>query len=68
VLKENEAWQVIANPDGTLTWVTPTGCRYTSEPFAYRPFTDGPGTPGPATPTTAPPPVELEADDDLPPF
>ncbi|MCE3551043.1 HNH endonuclease [Pseudonocardia sp. RS11V-5] len=38
-LKEHEDWQVLAHPDGALTWITPTGHRYTSRPYDYRPFT-----------------------------
>ncbi|GAA4696126.1 hypothetical protein GCM10023215_37630 [Pseudonocardia yuanmonensis] len=40
-LKEQEDWQVLARPDGSLVWITPTGHRYTSHPYDYRPFTDG---------------------------
>lgn len=40
LLKEHRDWHVLAHPDGRLTWITPTGRRYTSEPYDYRPFTD----------------------------
>ncbi|MDN5917198.1 MAG: hypothetical protein L0I76_19195, partial [Pseudonocardia sp.] len=33
---------VLAHPDGRLTWVTPTGRQYTSGPYDYRPYTDPP--------------------------
>jgi hypothetical protein len=66
VLEENEAWEVITNPDGSPTWATPTGCRYTSEPIDYRPFTDPARTSEQVRPMTAP--VDLELDDDPPPF
>ena len=32
-------WTVIQSPDGTITYVTPTGHRYTSKPHDYRPET-----------------------------
>ncbi|WP_344740400.1 HNH endonuclease, partial [Pseudonocardia halophobica] len=41
-LKEHEDWQVLAHPDGSLTWITPTGHRYLSKPYDYRPFTTAP--------------------------
>lgn len=47
LLKEHRDWNVLAHPDGRLTWVTPTGHRHTSEPYDYRPFT------GPAEATRA---------------
>ncbi len=38
-------WSVRQDPDGTITWITPTGHRYTSEPYDYRPE--------PASPTSS---------------
>ena len=32
-------WTVIQHPDGTITYVTPTGHTYTSQPHDYRPET-----------------------------
>jgi hypothetical protein len=29
-------WTVTQDPDGTITWTTPTGHRYTSSPHDYR--------------------------------
>ena len=37
-LKELPGWQVIAHPDGTLTWITPTGHRHISHPHDYRDY------------------------------
>lgn len=39
-LKDADGWQVLARPDGRLTWISPAGRRHTSEPFDYRVFTD----------------------------
>jgi hypothetical protein len=55
-LKEQPGWHVLAHPDGTLTWITPTGRRYLSKPHDYRPLTS-------PDPPPAPPPA-----DDPPPF
>ncbi|WP_433502383.1 HNH endonuclease [Pseudonocardia halophobica] len=52
-LKEHETWQVLAHPDGSLTWVTPTGYRYVSRPYDYRPFTSAPDDPTVPDPDTA---------------
>ena len=30
-------WTVQQDPDGTITWTTPTGHRYSSRPYDYRP-------------------------------
>jgi hypothetical protein len=61
-------WKVLPNPDGTVTWTTPTGHTYTSQPYDYRPNPgpDPPGTPGlrNSGPATPPPHVEV----DPPPF
>jgi hypothetical protein len=65
LLKEQGGWEVLAHPDGTITWVTPAGHRYSSRPHDYRPYSAGPEPPAPgASPDTEPdPPV-----DDDPPF
>ncbi|RZT85399.1 uncharacterized protein DUF222 [Pseudonocardia sediminis] len=78
LLKEHRDWNVLAHPDGTLTWITPTGHRYTSEPYDYRPFTDGPDVETPEPPTelvddaasgdAVPDDAAETADDDPPPF
>lgn len=39
-LKDAPGWQVIAHPDRSLTWISPTGRRHTTEPYDYRPYTD----------------------------
>ena len=46
-------WTVTQTPDGLITWTTPTGHRYTSEPYDYRPEP----TPRAAAPSTATPPT-----------
>ena len=48
-LKHSPGWAVELHADGTMIWTTPTGRRYTSEPWKYIEPTDGP--PGPAPPT-----------------
>ncbi|MDN5918167.1 MAG: hypothetical protein L0I76_24235, partial [Pseudonocardia sp.] len=47
-------WNVLAHPDGRLTWVTPTGRQYTSGPYDYRPYTDQPNGTGPPDGTATP--------------
>ncbi|RZT85360.1 uncharacterized protein DUF222 [Pseudonocardia sediminis] len=73
-LKDAPGWQVIAHPDRSLTWISPTGRRHTTEPCDYRPFTDRPTTDGlpdggPPTPTVAEPtgPPSTDVDQDAPP-
>ena len=39
-LKDAPGWQVLAHPDGSLTWISPCGRRRTTRPHDYRPFTD----------------------------
>ncbi|MBP2368872.1 HNH endonuclease signature motif containing protein [Pseudonocardia parietis] len=39
-LKDAPGWQVLAHPDGSLTWISPCGRRRTTHPHDYRPFTD----------------------------
>jgi hypothetical protein len=56
-LKHHAGWHVTAHPDGRLTWTTPTGHQYTTEPHDYRAI-----PPSPAAEPTAP------ADPDPPPF
>ncbi|HEX5017884.1 MAG TPA: HNH endonuclease signature motif containing protein, partial [Actinomycetes bacterium] len=34
-LKHTPGWNVVLHPDGTMTWTTPTGRTYTSEPWRY---------------------------------
>lgn len=43
--KHSPGWSVVQHPDGRLTWTTPTGHRYTSDPFDYRPEPDLPPRP-----------------------
>jgi hypothetical protein len=35
-LKHHPGWTVTQDPGGRITWVTPTGHCYTSEPYDYR--------------------------------
>jgi hypothetical protein len=44
-------WSVEQHPDGRITWTTPTGHAYTSDPFDYRPD-DGPISAAPTAHTT----------------
>lgn len=55
-------WKVHANPDGSLTWTTPTGHQNTTRPHDYGPE---PPAPKPAPP---PAPVPDDLDSDPPPF
>lgn len=58
-LKDAPGWQVIAHPDGSLTWISPHGRRRTTEPYDYRPFTTPAPTPagdGDAGVDVGPPP------------
>jgi len=59
LLKEQPGWEVVAGPDGTITWVTPTGHEYSSRPHDFRPFTTGREPPDP--------PLLADAEDE-PPF
>ena len=34
-LKHSAGWQTELSPDGVMTWTTPTGRRYVTEPWAY---------------------------------
>lgn len=43
--KHSPGWSVVQHADGRLTWTTPTGHRYTSDPFDYRPEPDLPQRP-----------------------
>jgi hypothetical protein len=69
-LKHHAGWQVHAHPDGRLTWITPTGHRYTTTPHHYGPEPPPPSVPEP--PTDSPPephPVDPgDPADDPPPF
>jgi hypothetical protein len=58
-LKHHAGWQVHANPDGSLTWPTPTGHQHTTTPHDYRP------DPAPALPQA---PVTKDPGPDPPPF
>jgi hypothetical protein len=58
-LKHHAGWQVHANPDGSLTWTTPTGHQHTTTPHDYRP------DPAPALPQA---PVTKDPGPDPPPF
>jgi hypothetical protein len=69
-LKDAPGWQVLAGPEGALTWISPCGWSETTRPKDYRPFTEPPELPaetigdpatrpsdgptGPAGPTTGP--------------
>jgi Domain of unknown function (DUF222)/HNH endonuclease len=65
-LKHHAGWQVDADPDGGITWTTPTGHRHTTMPHDYRP---DPPPPTAATPDPAPDPSLSALDDpDPPPF
>jgi hypothetical protein len=56
LLKDQSGWAVIAHEDGALTWVTPTGHRYTSHPHDYRDhLPDPPDPPPPPLTGTSPP-------------
>lgn len=73
LLKEHRDWNVLAHPDGSLTWVTPTGHRHTSEPYDYRPFTEAPEadhevTTGQDVATDTAGTTPADAPDDPPPF
>jgi hypothetical protein len=64
-LKHHAGWHVHADPDGELTWTTPTGHRHTTTPHDYRSDT------APVCPGTAEPPVPGKVDNpdrDPPPF
>jgi hypothetical protein len=57
-------WTVTQHPDGRITWTTPTGHSYTSDPYDYRPDPLDPVIrPAAASPSQAAP-----AADDPPPF
>ncbi|MFL6071708.1 MAG: DUF222 domain-containing protein [Actinomycetes bacterium] len=50
-LKHTPGWSVVLHADRTMTWTTPTGRRYTSEPWQYtEPAEDSPDPPEPAPP------------------
>jgi hypothetical protein len=58
-LKHHPGWTVTLNPDGSMTWTTPTGHRYTSEPWNYPtapPVRQEPGPPRPTADDDEPPP------------
>lgn len=63
-------WEVTPNPDGTLTWTTPTGHVYGSRPYDYRsdPGPDPPGISAPDTRTSASGAGDRHVEDDLPTF
>jgi hypothetical protein len=42
VKHDGPGWTVSQYPDGTITWTTPTGHRYSSQPYDYRPEPDPP--------------------------
>jgi hypothetical protein len=58
-LKHHAGWHVHTDPDGALTWTTPTGHRHTTTPHDYRP-----DPPPPSEPADRPP----RDDPDPPPF
>jgi hypothetical protein len=67
-------WTVTQTAEGLITWTTPTGHSYTSEPYDYRPEPPIPATPAraaraAASPRPAPPdPWTLTAGSDDAPF
>lgn len=69
-LKDADGWQVVAQADRSLTWISPCGRRYTTEPFDHRPFTDDLSVTD-DRPSSVPP-VDVAATvidaDDAPPF
>jgi hypothetical protein len=54
-LKHHAGWHVQAHPDGRLTWITPTGHRYTTEPHDHRPEPAPTADPPQATDPDPPP-------------
>jgi hypothetical protein len=72
-LKHNApGWTVTQHPDARITWTTPTGHSYTSDPYDHR-YDDPPDpTPHHPTPPPTPPPTPDEqatsTNDDHPPF
>ena len=68
-LKTHAGWRIEAHPNGRLTWITPTGHRYTTAPHDYGPelpsadaSSGSEPVSGPADATTA------SANPDPPPF
>jgi len=67
---EAPGWSVRQEPDGRITWTTPTGHSYSSDPFDYRVDDPAPDpatciwVPSPPSPVPPPPPVS----DPDPPF
>jgi hypothetical protein len=55
-LKHHAGWHVHADPDGELTWTTPTGHRHTTAPHDYRPDTGPPVPEETDNPDRDPPP------------
>ncbi|HEU0088224.1 MAG TPA: hypothetical protein VFQ77_11355, partial [Pseudonocardiaceae bacterium] len=49
-------WHVHQEPDGRITWTTPTGHTYASHPHDYRPEPAPSRAPDPAPPTPEPRP------------
>ena len=66
-LKHHAGWRVEAHPDGRLTWITPTGHRYTTATWDYgvEPPTPTAAPSNEATPAAASPD---DPDPDPPPF
>ncbi len=71
-LKHHAGWQTTLHPDGRVTWTTPTGHVYTTEPYDYRTDTELAALRAEFTaaavaakPEPEPPPTP---DDDPPPF
>jgi hypothetical protein len=62
-LKHHAGWRVEAEPDGGISWTTPTGHRHTTRPHDYRP--DPPPPAGPPMPRPA---ALQDPDPDPPPF
>ena len=73
-MKDAPGWAVNQEPDGLITWTTPTGHRYSSRPHDYRPEPDLAAVVAAldrATATKGDPfdrPIPPEEADDPPPF
>ena len=64
LLKEQAGWSVLAHPDGTITWITPTGHEHVSRPHDFRSYSAGREPPDRAGAAV----VEQMAVEDEPPF
>jgi len=64
-LKHHGGWDVTLQPDGSLTWTTPTGYTHTTHPYDYRP---DPIELEHGLPEPQPEPPPYNPHDDPPPF